>query len=73
MFRSEYGPENLFILSKNNLIVTETFPIYFYYSEDGGLTWSKIKITPEYKQKLDILKKSFNERVMHYGGVYSRE
>lgn len=73
MLRSEYGPENLFVLSKNNLIVTETLPIYFYYSENGGLTWSKIKITPEYEQKLGDLKKSFNGRAMHYGGIYSKE
>lgn len=65
---------NLFIISKRRLIVSENRPfLYFYSSGDRGLSWNKIRTTPEYKQKLDEIKESFAGRSVHYGGIYSME
>ena len=67
-----YSIENLFILDKENLIVTEAHPPYVYYSTDRGLSWEKIKMTTKCEQYIDDLKISFGT-ARHYGGIYSME
>lgn len=73
---NEYSCCNLFILDKKNLIVTErnqgNHGIYFYSSEDRGLSWEKKSVTLVQEWKLDRLEKSFGKWV-HYGGIYSKE
>ncbi len=68
---------NLFILDKENLIVTEGRPyhfgIYVYSSNNRGLSWDKLKITSSLERGLDKLVISFGKGVVHYGGIYSKE
>ena len=72
-----FYPGNLFILEKNVLIIRgpATFLRYFYSSGDRGITWNKVNVRSieEYHQNFDNLIESFGGKLVHYGGIYSKE
>ncbi len=70
-----YGVENLFILSKTDLLITTRWGSghLLYSSRNRGASWEKAsKPVARNDSELADLQKTFGSDV-HYGGVYSRE
>ncbi|MEI6605957.1 MAG: hypothetical protein WCP35_11650 [Verrucomicrobiota bacterium] len=75
---SPFDPGYLFIRANDVLIVSEMrVRSSLFYSKDRGLTWSRIPVNPESKEKwtriIDNLKSSLGGSAVHYGGIYSIE